>query len=399
MTELQRAEETRTSTLDGATSSAGRHCAPSRLPAPLRPGDVLGEYVVEEECGAGGFGGVYRARDGAGQPVALKILHPYLAHRAEGVARFRRELAAVQRIAHPGVVSAREIASADGRWFIAMDWVPGDTLARAIDVRGALPAAEVLAIAAQLCEALEAAHRAGVVHRDLKASNIMVSAAGGVVLVDFGIAKLFEPETGESVSFTASAATLGSPHAMAPEQLRGERVDARTDVYALGVLLFELLTGVRPFCGSPEEVQAQHLDAPPPRPSDIAVVPGAVDAVVIRCLAKRPNDRYASAAAVANALECAVGGRAPVRSADAGLGGTVVIHVGPEDDSAAAWDAADAAIDVVAAWMRRRGLDVVPMSECVLGVVRSKEQLETVRAAAVALAATFDPELVRVSVD
>ena len=215
----------------------------------LGAGAVVGAFLIDELVAEGGCGAVYRARDMAsGELAAIKVLHRH--HAADGnmVKRFRREALAVQRIGHPGVVAIREVGALhDGRPYCVMEWLDGEDLSVELTRRGRLSAGEILEVAEQVGASLAAAHACGVIHRDVKAANVMArrdGAATRYTLVDFGIAKWAAP--GEHATVT-HATLLGTPQAMAPEQIRGEPVDARTDVYAFGVLLFQLATGRFPF--------------------------------------------------------------------------------------------------------------------------------------------------------
>jgi serine/threonine-protein kinase len=299
-----------------ATTAAGDRGPPGEealYGAEFGPGALIGDWVVEELRARGGFGVVYRAHHAAtGEVAAVKVLHAHLVG-APGIRRrFRQEAETVQRLRHPNVVTVHAYGElSDGRPWFAMEWVEGHTLADELAARGPVTLGEVVPIVEELGAALDAAHALGVIHRDLKASNVLLVPEGermGVKLVDFGVAKLTEQDPG-TPALTSTGARVGTPHSMAPEQILGQTVDARTDVYALGVLVFQLLTGHFPFTGeSALEIEELHLSAPPPRPSDHAPVPLAVDAVVLRCLAKKRDERYASAAEAVAALRRAASG-------------------------------------------------------------------------------------------
>jgi len=287
---------------------------PAGTPDELPPGTVLGEYVIRSTIASGGGGTVLLADDSArGQPVAIKMLHAELARSSVGVARFLREVQVVNMIRHPAIVDIQELgALPDGRPYFVMELLDGCDLRRLITSRGRLSPEEALEIITPVCSALSAAHAAGVVHRDLKASNINVSEKDGkrvVKLLDFGVAKLLAPEP-EAQGLTQAGSRLGTATAMAPEQIRCEAVDERTDVYALGVLLYHMLAGRVPFRGpSPQEIERMVLDTPAPRPSASVPVSQAVDAVVLRCMEKVPARRYESAQAVEEAFRAAVAGK------------------------------------------------------------------------------------------
>jgi len=295
--------------------------------APITPGTRVGEYVVLEFLGAGAHGGVFLAEHRVlGRRAALKVLHVDVAQSSELTARFVREAQAVNRIRHPGIVDIYDIGELpDGRPFCVMELLPGRTLRALLQERAPLAPAEAVAYLAPVCQALQAAHDAGVVHRDVKGGNIMLLSEGAapqVKLLDFGVAKLLEPG---AAGLTAVGQRLGTPSCMSPEQIRGEPVDLRADVYALGVLLHQLLTGRSPFeAADPIEVERMHLTAAPPRPSSLAPVPPALDAVVARCLEKDPARRWPSALALLEAAREALGAgpAASLRSVPA-----VAVHV------------------------------------------------------------------------
>jgi serine/threonine-protein kinase len=281
----------------------------------LDAGTMVGEYVIQDILGTGGFAQVYRAEHRIlGRKAAVKVLSREMAASAEMVQRFIREAVVVNRIRHPNIVDIYDFGRlGDGRPYFIMELLSGRSLGAILEARGRCSPAEALSYLEPVCSALQAAHEAGVVHRDLKASNIMVCGDeqnAQIKLLDFGIAKLLRPEPGEA-GLTTEERRLGTSHAMAPEQIRGATIDGRTDVYALGALLFRLLTAQHPFWAkNPLEIERLHLQAPPPRPSQIAPVSPAVEAVVLRCLEKDASRRYPSARAFIEALGEAVGGPA-----------------------------------------------------------------------------------------
>jgi serine/threonine protein kinase len=263
-------------------------------------GAQVGNYVVEEVRSRGGFATVYRAKHVTiGRIAALKVLHRELASSSSMLQRFRQEAQAVNLIRHPNIVDIYEFGELmDGRPYFVMEWLEGFDLDFAIRQRGAMPFSEVLAMMEDLCAALSAAHRRGVVHRDLKASNIIAVATGSwytFKLVDFGIAKLLDASEEAQSDITVTGSRVGTPTHMAPEQILGKTVDGRTDIYAVGVLLYQLLTGQLPFDGATAaEIEEKHLHARSLPPSEVAAVPAAIDAVISRCLEKDPERRYQS---------------------------------------------------------------------------------------------------------
>ena len=252
-------------------------------------GRRVAHFEIVERLGAGGMGRVYRARDlRLDRTVALKLLPPHLGADAAAKRRFVHEARAASALDHPGICAIHEIGEAgDGQLFIAMAHYPGETLKRRI-ARGPLPLADALDYGAQMAEALQRAHDADIVHRDVKPANVVVTDRGQVKLVDFGIAKM----TGADV--TREGVTLGTVAYMSPEQTRGDAVDARTDLWSLGAVLYEMLTAQRPFRGDSDEalVHAIRHDEPRPLRTLRAEVPAGLAVVVRRCLEKDPARRY-----------------------------------------------------------------------------------------------------------
>jgi serine/threonine-protein kinase len=258
-------------------------------------GRTVGRYEVLERIGGGGMGVVYRARDARlGRTVALKFLQPRLDADDSAAERFRLEARAVAALEHPNICTVHEIGEADdGRLYLAMPLYDGETLQARI-ARGPLPVGEAVAVAAQVARALAHAHARGIVHRDVKPSNVLVTADGVVKLLDFGIAKLAD------VTLTGAAAPLGTAAYMSPEQTRGAAVDHRTDVWSLGVVLHEMLTGRRPFAGEGGQAVAdaiQHAE-PSPVTAHRPDVPAALARIVATALAKAPEARHPSARAL-----------------------------------------------------------------------------------------------------
>ncbi|MFI9050384.1 protein kinase [Streptomyces sp. NPDC053427] len=277
---------------------------------------MLGErYELVEQLGHGGMGTVYRAIDHRlRRTVAVKTLSAELALQPEFLTRFQREAHAAAALNHPGVATVHDVGEDDGGGgtepYLVMEYVAGRTLSRVLG-DGALPVAQAADIAGQVLEALEHSHRHAIVHRDIKPANVMLTATGRVKVVDFGIAKALSEV---ATRLTGTGVAVGTPAYLAPEQINGHETDHRTDLYAVGCLLYELLTGRPPYTGdSPFSVMHQHLAAEPVPPSQLRPeLPPALDAVVVTALRKDRTDRFADASAMRAALgEASRGGPAP----------------------------------------------------------------------------------------
>lgn len=271
----------------------------------IATGQVLGDrYEIKALLGQGGMGMVYRAFDRQlGETVALKTLRPDLvASDSTTLERFKQEIRLARRITHRNVVRTHDLGEVGGVYFITMEYVAGTNLKDLIRLRGKLPIGVTLTVGRQLCRALEVAHEQNVVHRDIKPHNIAVEPSGFIKVMDFGIARLME-RTGEGL--TQAGTAIGTPEYMAPEQLMGEAVDARADLYAAGAVLFECLTGRLVFAApSLTALIAKHLEERPADPRAVnPEVPPALSAAVLKALAKKPADRWASAGALAEALD------------------------------------------------------------------------------------------------
>lgn len=268
---------------------------------PSMTGSRLGPYRVQEEIGRGGMGVVYAAEDDRlGRMVALKVLSP--AYRDDPGARERlsQEARAAATLSHPHIATVYALEDLEGHLFIVSELVRGSTLRQTL-AAGALPKDVLIETARQIAEALEIAHAHGIVHRDLKPENVLVDAHGQIKVVDFGIARGLTPTSGANLALTLTGAVLGTPGYMAPEQLRGVPVDARADVFAFGVMTYELATGAHPFGGSDPAAVIERLVADAPALSR-TIDPPALDTVVRRCLRGDPADRYASGSALAAAI-------------------------------------------------------------------------------------------------
>lgn len=261
----------------------------------------IGRYRIESVIGRGAMGVIYRAHDpDIDRAVAIKLVRADLLSgqdRSDYILRFRREAQAAGRCVHPNIVTVYDFALHDGNPFIAMEFVDGRNLAE-IRAGGSLPPGEAIAIALQVLDALAAAHRTGIIHRDIKPANILLQNDRFVKVTDFGISRI------NSSELTADGAVIGTPSYMSPEQCRGVTVDARSDIFSLGVVLYELLCAQRPFAGPSATVVMQRLLSDDP--ANIDAIDPALDpglrAVVGRALAKSPDIRYAAAADMASAL-------------------------------------------------------------------------------------------------
>ncbi len=265
---------------------------------------VFGDrYEVQGRIGVGGMAEVWRGHDRTlNRTVAIKTLLPQFARDASFVDRFRREAQAAARLNHHGIVSVYDSGTDGETPYIVMQFIEGRTLADLPGVRARrIPPMKAAQVAKEIAEALAAAHAEGVIHRDIKPANVMVTRDGKVLVMDFGIARLISgPETAPQTS-----AVLGTASYLSPEQAQGQSVDARSDIYALGVVLYEMLTGRPPFTGdSPMAIAYKQVNATPEAPSSVNPdVPPELDAVVMRALSKNPANRYQTGQEFADDLE------------------------------------------------------------------------------------------------
>jgi branched-chain amino acid transport system substrate-binding protein len=280
-------------------------------------GTQLGKYQIQAEIGQGGMGTVYLAYDPLlDRRVAVKVLAPHLVWEKEFVERFLREARAAARLKHPNIVTIYDVGQDQNRYYFVMEYVEGGSLSALIRQRGALPPAEVVAILRPLADALDYAHRQGLVHRDIKPGNIMVGLpavsgepAGHVTLTDFGIAR-----AAQDTRLTSTGMLVGTPEYMSPEQARGEVVDHRTDQYSLGVVAYEMLSGQTPFGGTTPHgvLYKQVFEQPPPICQLQPGLPAGVETALGQALAKDPGQRYVTVTAFAQALTQALGTIPPV---------------------------------------------------------------------------------------
>jgi len=272
----------------------------------MQIGTRLSHYQIVARLGAGGMGEVYRAHDHRlRRDVAIKVLPPETLQDEGAGKRLRREALALSRLNHPNICTVHDFDTHDGIAFIVVELIDGETLAERLR-RGRIAAEEIVRIGRAIASALEVAHEQGVIHRDLKPGNVMISSKGVTKVLDFGLARDLRPAVPEATttSFVSNPGIVGTLPYMAPEQVLGEETDARTDVYALGVILFEMATGRRPFDETqPLALASAILNQAPPRPPlKASKVDAGLAAVILRCLEKRPERRYPSAAAASQAL-------------------------------------------------------------------------------------------------
>src|ERR1700730_7187636 len=282
-------------------------------PMTILPGRRLGPYEILSAIGAGGMGEVYKARDTRlDRTVAIKVLPTHLADRAELRERFEREAKTIASLNHPHICTLFDTGDQDEIDFLVMEHIEGETLAQRLQ-KGSLPIQQVLQYAIEIADALDKAHRKGITHRDLKPANIMLTKSG-TKLLDFGLAKLKQdatPVTPESQlatmrgSITGEGTILGTLQYMAPEQVEAKEVDARTDIFAFGVVVYEMATGKKAFEGkSQASLMAKILETDPPSMSSLTpMTPPALDRVVKKCLAKEPEKRWQAASDVCDELK------------------------------------------------------------------------------------------------
>lgn len=257
-----------------------------------------GRYQVLSELGRGGMGIVFQAYDKQlKEQVAIKLLSPLLSTDQEALERLTREVSLARRVTHPNVIRIHDLSEVNGLHYVSMEYFGGTNLKEHLKRSGPLSLLSAYQILSQVCDGLEAAHSQGVIHRDLKAQNIMIGASGQIKIIDFGLARSMRLE-----GMTATGLIMGTPEYMAPEQVAGKHVDERTDIYALGVMLFEMLTGRLPFTGdSAIAVGFQQMKDPPPAPRSInPQIPESVERIILKALEKNPIHRYRTASEIRN---------------------------------------------------------------------------------------------------
>src|SRR5271163_311253 len=301
----------------------------------LTSGTKLGPYEIQSPLGAGGMGEVYRARDTRlDRTVAIKVLASHLSSSPELKQRMEREARAISSLNHPNICHLYDIGSQDGTDYLVMEFLEGETLSERLG-KGPLPLNEILKIGIAIAEALTVAHRQGIVHRDLKPGNIMLTK-GGAKLMDFGLAKsatgapagvssaplLSAARTMTQASpvspLTTAGTMIGTIQYMSPEQIEGKEADARSDLFALGAVLYEMVTGARPFEGKSQISVASSILEKDPDPISTAqpLTPPAFEHIVTACLAKNPDDRIQSAQDIALQLKWITEGGTPVNPSE-----------------------------------------------------------------------------------
>ena len=277
----------------------------------LTPGTIISHYRIVAEAGRGGMGIVYKAEDSnLGRMVALKFLPDELASHPPALERMRREARMIAALNHPGICTMYELGEAGGRVFLAMEFLEGETLRQRI-ARQSMTQSEIIDVGRQVTKALEAAHAVGIIHRDIKPDNLFLTKQGVLKLMDFGLAK--PARSSSDSTLTDSGLVVGTAAYMSPEQVRGEVVDSRSDIFSFGVVLFEMLSGKQAFTGksSVEVMNAILNDEPPELPNS---VPAILDRIVRHCLEKNPQHRFQSAADLGFALQSSLAGPVTVNA-------------------------------------------------------------------------------------
>jgi serine/threonine-protein kinase len=303
--------------------------------------EIAGQFRVLEKIGSGGMGAVYKAE----QPemrrfVAIKILHARYLTRQDLVTRFKREARAMSHLSHPNTARVFLYGQLeDGSCYFVMEYLEGRNLAQTVRREGPMEPMRAMHVMSQVCAALDEAHRNGIIHRDLKPENIFLTTQGGIAdfpkVLDFGLAKVSERQMRPgSLILTQEGMVFGTPEFMSPEQARGETLDGRSDIYSLGVILYELLTGKLPFdAKQPLEYIQKHVREPPMPLAERApglLVPPGLEAVLMRALAKLPADRFATAAALGAALQRVANGEPETDAAQGPTSGSPSRTVPPE---------------------------------------------------------------------
>jgi len=276
-------------------------------------GTVLGTCTLQRLVGQGGMGAVFLAQQSRPRrQVAVKVLLPMASLTPSQLAafleRFRRETDAAASLEHTNIMPVHEYGEYENIAYLVMPYISGGTLRDEMERECPMPLAKVVNYLDQLAAALDFAHAHGVIHRDIKPANILVTAGGRLLLTDFGLVKIITEGQTPQARLTGEGAPVGTPDYMAPEQVIGEDVDGRSDLYSIGIILYQMITGTTPFQGeTPMQIASQHLQVPPPSPQMLRPdLPIAAEQVILRALAKRPADRYARVQDLAKAFRMAL---------------------------------------------------------------------------------------------
>ncbi len=256
-------------------------------------GSIVGNYKITEKIGEGGMGAVYKGVDMMlEREVAIKALKPELGSQPAVVERFRSEAVTLAKLNHPNIATLYNFFRQGDHFFMVLEFVRGGTLDRILHARGAMPCEHAITMFSQVLEGIDHAHRFGVVHRDIKPGNVMITDTGTLKVMDFGIARVLGTSR-----MTKAGSLIGTVEYMSPEQVRGQETDARSDIYSLGMLLYEMLTGRVPFSSDSEfELMKSQVEAIPPPPRDFAPhIPNSIENAILKSLAKRPEDRFQTA--------------------------------------------------------------------------------------------------------
>src|SRR3989454_8514946 len=278
-------------------------------------GTVLGNCTLQKIIGQGGMEAVFLAQQSRPRRwVAVKVLLPASAltahQRAAFLERFRRETDAAASLEHPNIVPVYEYGERDGFAYLVVPYISGGTLRDVMEHEGQLPLPKALNYLEQVAAALDFAHERGVIHRDIKPANILMTPEGRLLLTDFGLVKIIAEGQAPQIRLTGAGAPVGTPDYMAPEQVIGEPVDGRSDLYSLGIILYQMVTGTTPFQGeTPMQIAAQQMQVPPPSPQLLRRdLPSTAEQVILRALAKRQADRYALGRDLASAFRLSLMG-------------------------------------------------------------------------------------------
>jgi serine/threonine-protein kinase len=263
-------------------------------------GMTLGKYQIVERLGRGGMADVYRAyQPGMDRYVAIKVMHPHLAEDPDFLERFKREAQSVGTLRHPNIVQVIDFDIQDNEYYMVMEFIQGSTLKAVLMERKALPVPEALDLGIKLADAMDYAHKAGMIHRDIKPANVLMSKTGEPILTDFGVAKIVGAK-----GLTSTGMAVGTPAYMSPEAGRGEKVDERADIYSLGIVLYEMLTGSLPYdADTPFAVIMKHINDPLPPPRRwVPDLPEQVERILLKALTKEREFRYQNAGELRDSL-------------------------------------------------------------------------------------------------